>query len=163
MACKRTWASRGYSSCDWRTYSGRDNIKKIFFYRLHSKDPREVLYAFKLFLYEVGGKVARIILTEDQNTASPKKIQQKEEVIQVLAVNASQNHHTVLFRVDRAVRTLKGMITNYYAEYRSADWEEVIFTLVRTYNNTIHESLYLKDYKGRKYSYTPEQYRRTQS
>ena len=72
-------------------------------------------------------------------------------------MNASQNHHTALSRVDRAVRTIKGMIANYYAEYDSADWEIEINTLIRTYNNTIHSSLYLKDYKGRKYSYTPEQ------
>ena len=85
MDCARTWASRGYSSCDWWSYSGRDNIKKDFLYRLHSKDPREVLYAFKLFLYEVGGRIARIISDKGPEYSLIKKIQREEEVVQVLA------------------------------------------------------------------------------
>ena len=35
--------------------------RKIFFYKLHSKDPREVLYVFKRFLTDVDGKIARLL------------------------------------------------------------------------------------------------------
>ena len=35
--------------------------RKIFFYKLHSKDPREVLYVFKWFLTDVDGKIARLL------------------------------------------------------------------------------------------------------
>ena len=131
--------------------------RKIFFYKLCSKDPREVLHAFKDFLYDVGGKVARIISDRGPEYSLIKKYNEKRKLFRYWQVNASQNHHTALSRVDRAIRTLKGIIATYYAEYRSADWEEVIYTLVRTYNNTIHKSLFLRDWLKRKYKYTPEQ------
>ena len=35
--------------------------RKIFFYKLHSKDPREVLYVFKRFLTDIDGKIARLL------------------------------------------------------------------------------------------------------
>ena len=58
--------------------------RKIFFYKLHSKDPREVLYVFKQFLTDVDGKIARLLSDRRRVQRNPS-LQQKQEVVQILA------------------------------------------------------------------------------
>ena len=116
-----------------------------------------MLYAFKIFLLKAGGKIVWLISDTGQEYRLIKKYNQEKKLFRYWQVNASQNNHTALSRVDRAIRTLRSLINNYYAEYENADWESMIHTLVDVYNNTKHNSLFLRDKDGKKYFYTPEE------
>ena len=131
--------------------------RKIFFYKLHSKDPREVLYVFKWFLTDVDGKIARLLSDRGNEYEGIRLYNQNKKLFRYWQANASQNNHTALSRVDRAIKTIRSLVNNYYAEYENADWVDAIDILIDTYNNTVHGSLYLKDEQGHKYSYTPNQ------
>ena len=123
--------------------------RKIFFYKLHSKDPREVLYCFKKFLEDVDGKIVRLISDKGEEYRLIKKYNQKNKLFRYWQVYASQNNHTALSRVDRAIRTIRMLIYKYYSEYKDADWTIMIDKLIEVYNNTKHESLFLKSDEGK--------------
>ena len=137
--------------------------RKIFFRELHSKDPREVLHAFKIFLLKTGGKIVRLISDTGQEYRLIKKYNQEKKLFRYWQVNASQNNHTALSRVDRAIRTIRSLINNYYAEYENADWASVIHTLIEVYNNTKHNSLFLRDNNGKSISTHQKKCGETQS
>ena len=88
---------------------------------------------------------------------SSLKYNKNKKLIRYWQANASQNNHTALSRVDRAIKTIRSLVNTYYVEYENADWVDAIDILIDTYNNTVHGSLYLKDEQGHKYSYTPNQ------
>ena len=58
--------------------------RKIFFYKLHTKDPREVLFCFKRFLMDVDGKIVRLISDKGEEYRLIKQYNKKEEVVQAL-------------------------------------------------------------------------------
>lgn len=133
--------------------------RKVWVMPLYSKDPAEVLYRFKQFYNKVDGKVARLLSDKGQEYDLIKKWNKNYKLFHYYQVNASQNMHTTLSRVDRGIATLKNLIYQYYSMYNKdyADWEVVLPFLVKAYNNTKHNSLFLKNKRGEKYFYTPEQ------
>ena len=89
--------------------------RKIFFYKLHSKDPREVLYVFKWFLTDVDGKIARLLSDRGNEYEGIRLYTQNKKLFRYWQANASQNNHTALSRVDRAIKTIRSLINTYYA------------------------------------------------
>ena len=83
----------------------------------------------------------------------------KNQLFHYFQANASQNRHTTLSRVDRVIRTLRGLIREYYSTVEDGNWNVMLKYIINLYNNTEHSSLFLRDpdNNNKKIFYTPEQ------
>lgn len=136
--------------------------RKAWVYPMHSKDQREVLENFKQFLSDTGMKVSKVISDMGREYDDIKKFirvygEDGKSLIHYYQVNASQGHHTALSRVDRFIRTLRGLIRKYYDLTKKGNWVIMMNFLIEQYNNSVHSSLFLKDKDGYKHYYTPNQ------
>ena len=133
--------------------------RKAWAFPLHTKDAKEVLFAFKIFLSDIDMKIAKLISDKGKEYSQIKAYNEAYNLFHYFQVIASQNMHTTLSRVDRFIRTLREMIKQYYRQARNPNWVMVLKLLVERYNNTPHSSLFLKDptRRDRKIFYTPQQ------
>lgn len=133
--------------------------RKAWVYPLHSKNAKEVLYAFKRFLTEVDMKISRLMSDMGTEYSGVIAYNKRKKLFQYFQVNASQNMHTTLSRVDRFIRTLREIMSKYYNLAESPNWALMVKRIVDRYNNTPHSSLFLRDpdNKNRKIFYTPQQ------
>lgn len=132
--------------------------RKAWVYPMHGKHNVEVFENFKLFLDDINMKISRLISDTGREYAGIKKMLiNYPDMFRYHQVNANQNFHTTLSRVDRFIRTLRGMLKEYYTLVEIPSWPDVIQDMVRYYNNTKHRSLFIDDDKGVKHFYTPNQ------
>lgn len=133
--------------------------RKAWAFPLHTKDAKEVLFAFKIFLSNIDMKIAKLISDKGKEYSQIKAYNEAYNLFHYFQVIASQNMHTTLSRVDRFIRTLREMIKQYYRQARNPNWVMVLKLLVERYNNTPHSSLFLRDPRNnnRKIFYTPQQ------
>ena len=133
--------------------------RKAWAFPLHTKDAREVLFAFKIFLSDIDMRIAKLISDSGKEYNQIKTYNEAYNLFHYFQANASQNMHTTLSRVDRFIRTLREMIKQYYRQARNPSWVMVLKLLVERYNNTPHSSLFLRDPRNnnRKIFYTPQQ------
>ena len=133
--------------------------RKAWAFPLHTKDAKEVLFAFKIFLSDIDMKIAKLISDKGKEYSQIKAYNEAYNLFHYFQVIASQNMHTTLSRVDRFIRTLREMIKQYYRQARNPNWVMVLKLLVERYNNTPHSSLFLRDPRNnnRKIFYTPQQ------
>ena len=133
--------------------------RKAWAFPLHTKDAREVLFDFKIFLSDIDMRIAKLISDSGKEYNQIKTYNEAYNLFHYFQANASQNMHTTLSRVDRFIRTLREMIKQYYRQARNPSWVMVLKLLVDRYNNTPHSSLFLKDpgNNNRKIFYTPQQ------
>ena len=133
--------------------------RKAWAFPLHTKDAREVLFAFKIFLSDIDMRIAKLISDSGKEYNQIKTYNEAYNLFHYFQANASQNMHTTLSRVDRFIRTLREMIKQYYRQARNPSWVLVLKLLVDRYNNTPHSSLFLRDPRNnnRKIFYTPQQ------
>lgn len=133
--------------------------RKAWVFPLHTKNGREVLFAFKLFLCNIDMRISKLISDSGREYNEIKKYNERKRLFHYFQANASQNMHTTLSRVDRFIRTLRQMIRDYYNRARNPNWVAVIKRLVARYNETQHSSLFLRDPDrgGKKIFYTPNQ------
>ena len=133
--------------------------RKAWAFPLHTKDAKEVLFAFKIFLSNIDMKIAKLVSDKGKEYNKIKAYNEAYNLFHYFQVVASQNMHTTLSRVDRFIRTLRDMIKQYYRQARNPSWVMVLKLLVDRYNNTPHSSLFLKDptHRDRKIFYTPQQ------
>ena len=133
--------------------------RKAWAFPLHTKDAKEVLFAFKIFLSDIDMKIAKLISDKGKEYSQIKAYNEAYNLFHYFQAIASQNMHTTLSRVDRFIRTLREMIKQYYRQARNPNWVMVLKLLVDRYNNTPHSSLFLKDptRRDRKIFYTPQQ------
>ena len=59
----------------------------------------------------------------------------------MLKYNVDVNDHKKLGIVDRAVRTLRGMINKYMVAYNTSEYIDVLNDIVQNYNNTYHSGI----------------------
>lgn len=133
--------------------------RKAWAFPLHTKDAREVLFAFKLFLRDIDMRISKLMSDMGKEYSKIKDYNQKHHLFHYFQANASQNMHTTLSRVDRFIRTLRNIIRQYYTLAYEPNWVVMLRTLVDCYNNTPHNSLFLRDpgNKNKKIFYTPQQ------
>lgn len=133
--------------------------RKAWAFPLHTKDAREVLYAFKIFLRDIDMRIAKLMSDMGKEYNKIKDYNEKHHLFHYFQANASQNMHTTLSRVDRFIRTLRSIIRQYYTLAYEPNWVVMLRTLVDCYNNTPHNSLFLRDptNKNKKIFYTPQQ------
>lgn len=133
--------------------------RKAWAFPLHTKDAKEVLFAFKIFLSDIDMKIAKLISDKGKEYSQIKAYNETYNLFHYFQVIASQNMHTTLSRVDRFIRTLRDMIKQYYRQARNPNWVMVLKLLVDRYNNTPHSSLFLRDptRRDKKIFYTPQQ------
>ena len=133
--------------------------RKAWAFPLHTKDAKEVLFAFKIFLSDIDMKIAKLISDKGKEYSQIKAYNEAYNLFHYFQAIASQNMHTTLSRVDRFIRTLREMIKQYYRQARNPNWVMVLKLLVERYNNTPHSSLFLRDPRNnnRKIFYTPQQ------
>lgn len=133
--------------------------RKAWVFPLHTKNGKEVLFAFKLFLRDIDMRISRLISDSGAEYNEIKRYNNQKRLFHYFQANASQNMHTTLSRIDRFIRTLRQMIRDYYNRARNPNWVAVIKRFVARYNETQHSSLFLRDPDrgGRKIFYTPNQ------
>ena len=133
--------------------------RKAWAFPLHTKNGKEVLFAFKLFLGDIDMRISKLISDSGREFNEIKRYNNQKRLFHYFQVNASQNMHTTLSRIDRFIRTLRQMIRDYYNRARNPNWVPMIKRFVDRYNRTQHSSLFLKDPDrgNRKIFYTPEQ------
>ena len=130
--------------------------RKVWMYPLKSKDQDTVFNAFKIFLKDVKGRMARLL---SDNDASFNKIKHKNNHFTYCVVTAKYHNHTVLSRIDRFVRTFRELLYRILKNHRrrgTYSWYYYYPFIREAYNNAKHKSLWLKG-NGRKYYYTPNQ------
>lgn len=80
-----------------------------------------------------------------------------EKLFSHFQVVVSEGRHT-LARVDRVIRTIRGLIREYYSNAEKGNWKAMLIHLLNLYNNTKHDALFLRDPKILLEKYhTPEQ------
>lgn len=133
--------------------------RRAWAFPLHTKNAKEILLAFKLFLADIDMKISKLISDSGSEYSEIKKYNNQRKLFHYFQVNASQNMHTTLSRVDRFIRTLREILKGYYNMASNPDWVSVLKLIVDRYNRTFHSSLFLKDPKkgNKKIFYTPEQ------
>lgn len=133
--------------------------RKAWAFPLHTKNGKEVLFAFKLFLKDINMRISKLISDSGKEFNEIKKYNTQKKLFHYFQANASQNMHTTLSRIDRFIRTLREMIRDYYNRALNPNWVPMIRRFVTRYNKTHHSSLFLRDPDrgGRKIFYSPEQ------
>ena len=96
--------------------------RKAWAFPLHTKDAKEVLFAFKIFLSDIDMKIAKLISDKGKEYNQIKAYNEAYNLFHYFQVVASQNMHTTLSRVDRFIRTLRDMIKQYYRQARNPSW-----------------------------------------
>ena len=110
--------------------------RKAWAFPLHTKDAKEVLFAFKIFLSDIDMKIAKLISDKGKEYSQIKAYNEAYNLFHYFQANASQNMHTTLSRVDRFIRTLRNIIRQYYTLAYEPNWVVMLRTLVDCYNNT---------------------------
>lgn len=132
--------------------------RKVWLYPVHGKDQYEIYRNFKKFLFDVGGKIARLL--SDNDTAFTQIIKNNDSFSYCI-VTAAENNHTVLSMIDTFCRTFRNMMYRFLKEHTTKkvySWYDAYPTVLNTYNNTKHGGLYLYNEDGtRKIHYTPNQ------
>lgn len=133
--------------------------RKIFAYPMRNKTAATTYEKFQQFLKDSHNRVSNV--TSDLGNEYTKIWDDKElrkRGVRFFKVNASENYHTPLAMVDRAIRTLRTLLYLYFSESGKYNFHEAIPKIVEIYNNTTHSSLYVHVGKGRKREYfTPDQ------
>lgn len=133
--------------------------RKTWGYPLRSKKSADVFEAFQQFLKDINNRIAKLLSDCGTEYSQIKKFNMQNELFHYFQANASQNRHTTLSRVDRVIRTLRGLIRDYYTTVEEGDWRLMLKHIINLYNNTKHNSLFLRDpdKANMKIFYTPEQ------
>lgn len=140
--------------------------RKAWAYPLRRKDKDEVYSAFKKFLKDIHGKIARLLSDNDKGFI---KIMKNNNSFTYCLITAGHNNHRPFSIIDRFTRTFRDLLYKFYcyhAEYPTYSWYDAYRIIIRTYNISKHKSLFLRGYwksdpegrRGlRKYYYTPDQ------
>lgn len=140
--------------------------RKAWAYPLKRKDQNEVYTAFRKFLGEVHGKIARLL---SDNDTGFRKIMNNNNTFTYCLITAGHHNHKTFGLIDRFTRTFRDLLYKfycYYAENPTYSWYDAYRIIIRTYNISKHRSLFLRGYrrtdpeglKGlRKFYYSPDQ------
>lgn len=133
--------------------------RMLFAYPLKNKNAHTVYEAFKEFLDDAGYRVNSITSDSGGEYAEIwRSPEAKENKIKFYKVVAAEDYHTPLAKVDRVIRTLRMMITNYFNKYKTISWHKILPKMVEIYNTSKHSSLYgYRKSDGKKEHFTPEQ------
>lgn len=134
--------------------------RKIFVYPLKNKKAATVHEAFKKFFEDAHHRVNNVTsdLGNEYQDIWKDDYFTNERCIRFYKVNTSENYHSPLAMVDRAIRTLRGLLSVYFSETGRYDFQNALPKIVELYNDTEHSSLYTYRAKGRKrYYYTPNE------
>ena len=127
--------------------------RKVWMYPLRTKNKHEVESAFKEFLNDVNGKIARLLSDADTAFADIAAHNKYYTYVQVVA---SHGNHTTLSRIDTFARTFREMLNQYYADFvrdgsgKDFSWYDSYELLRDAYNDTRHGGLKLIDTKNMK-------------
>lgn len=133
--------------------------RKLFAYPLKNKSAPTVYESFKNFLEDATYRVNSITSDSGGEYADIWKSKEaKEHKIKFYKVVAADGYHTPLAKVDRVIRTLRLMITNYFNKYKRIDWHKILPKIVEIYNTSKHQSLFAyKKSDGKREYFTPNQ------
>ena len=130
--------------------------RKVWMYPLRSKNQNAVYDAFRTFLKDVKGRIARLL--SDNDTAF-SRIKHNNKHFSYCVVTAKYHNHTVLSRIDRFVRTFRELLYRILKNHRRVgtySWYYYYPFIREAYNNAKHKSLWLKGH-GDKLYYTPNE------
>ena len=130
--------------------------RKVWMYPLKTKEQNAVYSAFKTFLKDVKGRIARLL--SDNDTAF-SRIKHNNDHFSYCVVTAKYHNHTVLSRIDRFVRTFRELLYRVLKNHRREgrySWYYYYPFIREAYNNAKHKSLWLKG-RGDRFYYTPNE------
>lgn len=130
--------------------------RKVWMYPLRTKNQDVVYNAFRTFLKDVKGRIARLL--SDNDTAF-SRIKRNNDHFSYCVVTAKYHNHTVLSRIDRFVRTFRELLYRILKNHRRAgnySWYFYYPFIREAYNNAKHKSLWLKG-RGQKFYYSPNE------
>lgn len=133
--------------------------RKIFVYPLKNKKADIVHKAFKKFFEDAHHRVNNVTsdLGNEFQDIWKNEFFNNQRCIRFYKINTSENYHSPLAMVDRAIRTLRGLLSVYFSETGKYDFQNALPKIVKLYNDTEHSSLYAYKEKGRKRYYTPNE------
>ena len=130
--------------------------RKVWMYPLKTKEQHTVYNAFKTFLKDVKGRIARLL--SDNDTAF-NRIKHNNDHFSYCVVTAKYHNHTVLSRIDRFVKTFRELLYRVLKNHRREgrySWYYYYPFIREAYNNAKHRSLWLKG-RGDRFYYTPNE------
>lgn len=138
--------------------------RKAWQYPMKRKDANTVYAAFRRFMNDVHGKVARLL--SDNDTAF-RQIEIHNDFFTYCLITASHNNHKTFGIIDRFTRTFRDLLYFYFAYYAHGpdySWYVAQPIVLDQYNNTRHKGLFLRgrpktnpDGDIKKFYYTPNE------
>lgn len=140
--------------------------RKAWQYPLKRKDAGSVYTAFRKFMNDVHGKIARLL--SDHDTAF-STIRANNDHFTYCSIVAKHNNHKQFGLIDRFTRTFRELLYMYFRDHGHGpdySWYVAYPIVLDTYNNARHKGLFLRGHPQRgehrlerykKFYYTPNQ------
>lgn len=138
--------------------------RKVWQYPLKRKDAVSVYAAFKKFMNDIHGKVARLLSDNDR---AFRLIEANNDFFTYCLITAANNNHKQFALIDRFSRTFRDMLYLYFAHHAHGpdySWYVAQPIVLDQYNNTRHSELFLRGRPKtnpngniKKFYYTPNQ------